>query len=452
LFFVSVIIAGSASADFLFGAMAEERERLATVNPGGGESGGRVAFTYPAFTFYEVARFFIVAALEMQTVAVTWQIFSITHRFLDLGYVGLAQFAPGVLLFLVSGHVTDKVNRLKLMIACLVGFAVCSLLLLISSLRDYQSIGPIYAVIVLLGVVRAFNGPVGRALLPQLVPEKHFQNAVAWHSTIFQAATILGPSLGGIIYGIFGGPSAVYASSLVCASIAAFCTLQVKLQPTVRSREPINLNTVLAGVSYIWNHKIVLGAISLDLFAVLLGGATAMLPAYASGILHTGPWGLGILRSSYGVGAAAMAVLIAHRPLKRRVGVTMLGCVGAFGAFTIVFALSRNLLLSLGALICAGAADMVSVVVRATLVQMQTPDAMRGRVNAVDMVFIGASNELGQFESGLTAHWFGLVPSVVIGGLGTIVVTGLWAWFFPALRNTETLRPEPEEEEDVAVV
>ncbi len=405
------------------------------------KSEGRASFRYPAFTFYEVARFFIVAALEMQTVAVGWQIYSITHRALDLGYVGLAQFLPGILLFLVSGHAADRFDRLKLMIACLVGFAICSLLLLISSLRDYQSVRPIYGVIVLLGIVRSFNGPVGRALLPQLVPEKHFQNAVAWHSTIYQGATILGPSFGGIIYAAFHGPSAVYASSLVCASIATFCTIQVQLQPTIRSREPINLKTVLAGVSYIWNQKIVLGLISLDLFGVLLGGASALLPVYAREILHTGPWGLGILRSAPAVGAAAMAILIAHRPLKSRVGVTMLWCVGAFGAFTIVFGLSRTLWLSLIALVFVGASDMVSVVIRATLVQIATPDAMRGRVNAVDMIFIGASNELGWFESGLTAQLFGTVPSVVLGGLGTIVVTGLWAWFFPALRKVESMLP-----------
>jgi MFS family permease len=219
----------------------------------------------------------------------------------------------------------------------------------------------------------------------------------------------------------------------------------------VRSREPINLKTVLAGISYIWNHKIVLGSISLDLFAVLLGGAVALLPVYAREILHTGPWGLGILRSAPAVGAAAMAILIAHRPLKSRVGVTMLWCVGAFGAFTILFGLSHSLILSLVALIFVGASDMVSVVIRATLVQIATPDAMRGRVNAVDMIFIGASNELGQFESGLTAHWFGTVPSVVLGGIGTLVVTGLWAWLFPALRNAETLLPEPEQEEKLAV-
>jgi MFS family permease len=273
---------------------------------------------------------------------------------------------------------------------------------------------------------------------------------VAWHSTIFQAATILGPSMGGIIYALFRGPSAVYAASLVSALIAAVATTQVRIESPARVREPMNLKTVLAGISYIWNHKIVLGSISLDLFAVLLGGAVALLPVYAREILHTGPWGLGILRSAPAVGAASMAILIAHRPLKSRVGVTMLGCVGAFGAFTIIFGLSRSLIVSLVALVFVGASDMVSVVIRATLVQIATPDAMRGRVNAVDMIFIGASNELGQFESGLTAHWFGTVRSVVLGGVGTLLVTGLWAWFFPVLRKTQTLLPDREPEENFA--
>jgi len=409
-----------------------------------GEAGGRVAFTYPAFTLYEVARFFIVAALEMQSVAVGWQIYEITHRALDLGYVGLAQFFPGLVLFLVSGHAADRFDRRKLMIACYAGFALCSGLLLATSLSHYQTVGPIYGVILLLGVVRSFNGPVGRALLPQLVREEHFQNAVAWHSTIFQAATILGPSLGGLIYALARGPSAVYAASLTCAFTAAVATTQIRIASPPRAREPVNLKTVLAGVSYIWNHKVVLGSISLDLFAVLLGGAVALLPVYAREILHIGPWGLGILRSAPAVGAGAMAILIAHRPLKSRVGVTMLWCVGAFGAFTIIFGLSHSVIISLLALVLVGASDMVSVVIRATLVQIATPDAMRGRVNAVDMIFIGASNELGQFESGLAAHWFGTVPSVVIGGIGTIVVTGLWAWFFPALRKFQSLLPQPQ--------
>jgi MFS family permease len=407
-----------------------------------GKLDGRIAFTYPAFRLYEVARFFTVVSMEMLSVAVGWQIYEITHRVLDLGYVGLAQFLPGILLFLVSGHAADRFNRRKLLVVCYAGFAVCAALLLLVSVQHYGSIGPIYGVLVLIGVVRSLNGPVSRALLPQLVPEEHFQNAVAWHSTIFQVGTILGPSLGGLIYAFFRGAAAVYAASLASYILAILCTTLIQLRAKARTREPVNLRTVLAGVAYIWKQKVVLGSISLDLFAVLLGGAVAMLPAYAKDILHTGPWGLGILRSAPGVGAGAMAILLAYRPLKSRVGATMLWCVTAFGVFTIVFGLSRSMSVSLCALALAGAADMVSVVIRVTLVQVATPDEMRGRVNAVDMIFIGASNELGQFESGLTAHWFGVVPSVVLGGIGTLVVTALWAWWFPALRRAGSLSSE----------
>jgi len=413
-------------------------------DPGEGKLAGRIAFTYPAFRLYEVARFFTVASMEMLSVAVGWQIYDITHRALDLGYVGLAQFLPGILLFLVSGHAADRFDRRKLLVVCYTGFEVCAFLLLLVSVLHYHSIGPIYAVLVLLGVVRSLNGPVSRALLPQLVAEEHFQNAVAWHSTIFQVGTILGPSLGGLIYAFFRGPSAVYGASVASYLLAIVCTTQIKVQAKARVREPISLKTVLAGIAYIWKQKVVLGSISLDLFAVLLGGAVALLPVYAREILHTGPWGLGILRSAPGVGAGAMAILLAYRPLKKRVGVTMLWCVTAFGVFTIVFGISRNLIASLIALALVGASDMVSVVIRVTLVQVATPDAMRGRVNAVDMIFIGASNELGQFESGLAAHWFGTVPSVILGGIGTLIVTGLWAWWFPTLRRAGSLTSDPE--------
>jgi MFS family permease len=403
----------------------------------------RVAFTYPAFLWYETARIFIVVSTEMQSVAVGWQIFSITHRALDLGLVGLAQFVPGILLFLVSGHSADRFDRKKLLLACCVGFATCSTLLLAETIyqgwNHTRSIAPIYAVVVLLGIVRSFNGPVARAILPQMVREEHFQNAVAWHSTAFQGATILGPSLGGLIYGLTGGPATVYATSIVSSLIAIFAITRMATITKARAREPISARTVLAGMDYIWKHKVVLGSISLDLFAVLLGGAVALLPVYASEILKIGPQGLGLLRSAPAIGAGAMAVLIAYRPLKGRTGATMLICVALFGVFTIVFGLSRNVYVSLVALILVGASDMVSVVIRATLVQIATPDEMRGRVNAVDMIFIGASNELGQFESGLAAHLFGTVPSVVIGGIGTLVVTGLWAVFFPQLRNADKL-------------
>jgi MFS family permease len=402
---------------------------------------GRIAFTYPAFSFYELARFFVVASLEMQSVAVGWQIYELTHSTFALGLVGLCQFLPGILLFLISGHVADRFNRRNLLILCYAGFATCSGLLLFTTHRGLPSVRSIYAVLVLLGIVRSFNGPVSRALLPQLVSEEHFPNAVAWHSTIFQAATILGPSIGGIVYAAFRGPSAVYATAVASAVTAVIFTTMIRLNVRARVREPINISTVLAGLRYIWQRKIVLGSISLDLFAMLLGGAVALLPAYAREILHTGPWGLGLLRTAPAVGAAAMAVLLAYRPLKRRVGATMLWCVSGFGVFTIIFGISRSLIVSLLALVLVGATDMVSVVIRATLVQLMTPDQMRGRVNAVDMMFIGASNQLGEFESGLTASWFGTVPAVVLGGIGTLVVTAIWAWRFPELRNANKLTP-----------
>jgi MFS family permease len=402
---------------------------------------GRAAFTYPAFVFYELARFFVVASTEMQSVAVGWQVYDITHRAFDLGLVGLCQFLPGITLFLVSGHVADRFNRRYLLMLCYVGFATCSGLLLFVTHREAPSVHSIYAVLVLLGVVRSFSGPVSRALLPELVPEEHFPNAVTWHSTVFQIATILGPAIGGLLYAAFHGPSAVYTTALASAGIAVVCTTFIRSNVTARAREPVNLSTVLAGFRYIKQQKVILGSISLDLFAVLLGGAVALLPVYAREILHTGPWGLGLLRTAPAVGAAAMAILLAYRPLRSRVGATMLWCVGGFGAFTIVFGLSRNLVLSLLALVLVGASDVVSVVIRVTLLQLLTPDHMRGRVNAVDMVFIGASNELGQFESGLTASWFGTVPAVVLGGVGTLIVTAIWAWTFPELRRADKLTP-----------
>jgi MFS family permease len=400
---------------------------------------GRVAFAYPSFGLYQLARFCIVLATEMQSVAVGWQVYEITKRPLDLGLVGLAQFLPGVLLFLVTGHVADRYDRRKLLVACFAAFGGCSALLLVAALRHMHSVYPIYAVLILIGIVRSFNGPVSRALLPQLVPEEHFPNAVAWASSVFQGATILGPSVGGIVYAIARGPAAVYSLAVLAAMAATVCAFQIKVESKARSREPINVATVLAGFHYIWREKLILGSISLDLFAVLLGGAVALLPVYAREILMTGPWGLGILRSAPGLGAAAMAVYLAHKPIRGRVGAKMLWCVAGFGVFTILFGVSHSLTLSLIALVFVGATDMVSVIVRGTLIQIATPDEMRGRVNAVDMVFIGASNELGQFESGVTAHWFGTVPAVVLGGIGTLVVTAGWAWLFPALRNADKL-------------
>lgn len=408
---------------------------------GNAKLSGRIAFTYPSFTIYQVARFCIVLATEMQSVAVGWQVYDITKRALDLGLIGLVQFLPGILLFLVSGHTADRYDRRRVLTSGYAGFAVCSGLLLAITLRRNPSVLAIYLAMALVGVVRSFNGPASRAILPMLVPEEHFQSAFAWGATIFQTATILGPALGGLIYALFRGPAVVYASAMAAAATAAIAMLGVKYQSVARPRESVSWKTVLAGLHYIWEHKIVLGSISLDLFAVLLGGAVALLPVYAREILKTGPWGLGLLRCAPGIGAGAMAILLAYRPLRGKSGITMLACVAAFGGFTVLFGVSRSLTLSMVALAFVGASDMISVVIRGVLVQLATPDEMRGRVNAVDMIFIGASNEFGQFESGVTAAWLGSVPAVVLGGVGAIVVTALWAWIFPELRKADQLVP-----------
>jgi len=400
---------------------------------------GRIAFTYPDFTVYEMARFCIVIALEMQSVAVGWQVYEITKRPLDLGLVGLAQFLPGIVFFLAAGHAADRFDRRKLLMLCYGGFATCSSLLLAIAWYGMRNVQPIYVVLVLLGTVRCFNGPASRALLPQLVPQEHFANAVAWNASVFQGATILGPSVGGLLYALFHGPAAVYGLAAVVVVAALVSLRSIKPRDRTRRSQPFSLQTVLAGFRYIGQQRLILGSITLDLFAVLLGGAVALLPIYAREILHTGPWGLGLLRSAPGVGAATMAIVLAHRPLKGRSGPTMLWAVAGFGVFTIIFGVSHSLILSLASLFLVGASDMVSVVIRGTLVQLATPDEMRGRVNAVDMLFIGASNQLGEFESGLTAHWFGTVPSVVLGGLGTLVVIAICAWRFPELREADKL-------------
>lgn len=383
------------------------------------------------------ARVLITSAAEMQAVAVGWQIYGLTHRPLDLGLVGLAQFAPGMVLFLIAGHVADRLERRRILQACYGGFALCSLLLLALTLHGLAAVWPIYAVLLFNGTVRAFNGPAGQAFLPLLVPQEHFPNAVAWSSSIFQAAMILGPTLGGAIYGFGGTPVPVYLSSAVACLGALLFMSAIRLKPFVRPRQAASLAQVLEGFRYIWRHQLILGSISLDLFAVLLGGAVALLPVYASEILKAGAYGLGMLRGAPSLGAVLMAIAVAYRPLRRHAGLAMLGCVFGFGVFTIVFGLSRNLALSLVALVLVGASDMVSVIVRHTLVQLATPDEMRGRVSAVNMLFIGASNEIGQFESGLTAQWFGTVPAVVLGGAGTIVIVLLWARLFPALRRAD---------------
>jgi MFS family permease len=394
---------------------------------------------HPNFRYYIGARFLSALSSEMQALAVAWQIYGLTRRPLDLGLVGLAQFLPGILLFLLTGHTADRLPRQRILQACSAAFSIGSLLLLVLTWRGVTAVYPIYLAVLWNGVVRAFNGPASQAFLPLLVPEEDFPTAVAWGASSFQGATILGPLAGGLVYGATGSPLAVYGCAATGYLIAFALYSAMRPRTVERSAASRSLSMVFEGFHYIRRNKLILGAISLDLFAVLLGGAVALLPVYAREILKVGATGLGLLRGAPGVGAVAMAIVVAYWPLQRRAGRTLFICVFGFGLFTVVFALSRNVALSVAALAMIGACDMVSVVIRHTLVQLRTPDEMRGRVSAVNSVFIGASNEVGQFESGITAQWFGAVPAVVLGGLGTIAIVAAWAWLFPELRRADKL-------------
>jgi MFS family permease len=405
------------------------------------------ALRHPGFAGFLTARFLATFAVQMQTVAVGWQVYSIRHDPLDLGLVGLSQFLPFIPLVLIAGHAADRLNRRKILAACYSIQVVCALLLLAFTLKGLHVVWPVFAVMVLFGIARAFSMPASQAIVPTLVPIESFGNAVALSSSSFQVATIAGPTLGGLLY--LAGPQTVYAivavllaSAAVLMSLANVRRVNVAAAAELASKVPQvatseSWHAVLEGLRFVRSRPVVLGAISLDLFAVLLGGATALLPAYARDVLHVGPTGLGLLRTAPGVGAALTAIVLAFTPMARHVGRWMFGGVALFGAATIIFGLSHIFLLSLFALLLLGLGDMASVYIRHMLVQLETPDAIRGRVSAVNGVFIGASNELGEFESGFTAAWFGLVPAVVIGGVATLFITLLWMRLFPTLRKID---------------
>ncbi len=398
------------------------------------------AFTYPSFQRYWAARLCVTLAIQMQAVAIGWQIYDLTRRPLDLGLVGLAQFLPSLGLALVTGHVADRYDRRTVMALCIIVEALCAVLFLTFTLQGGTNTLFLFGVLVLFGTARAFEFPASVALMPNLIPQRLFTNAAAWSSSSWQVATIVGPAIGGLLYAI--GPETVYGCCVLMFLLSAFLVNTIRIEHREREQMAATWESVVAGISFIRGQPVVLGAASLDLFAVLLGGATALLPVYARDILHVGPWGLGLLRSAPAVGALVTALIVARRPIQRHAGAILLGAVGVFGLSIVVFGLSHNLWLSLLALTILGASDMVSVVIRRVLVLVKTPDEMRGRVSAVESVFIGASNELGEFESGVTAAWFGVVPAVVLGGLGTLAVVGLWARIFPQLRQVDSLEGE----------
>lgn len=398
---------------------------------------GWIAFRYSDFRLFCIARFVSATAFMMQTVAVGWLIYDLTASPLALGVSGLVAFLPVVGLTLFAGHAADRFDRRSILMITTAVATAAGIGLFAAVAAGAPPVWLIYLLILVFGTTRAFAMPAGQALLPGLVPVEHFPNAVAWTSSAWQVATVIGPALGGVLYG-FGAP-VVFATATVCYAVTLLLYTFVRTRSAIRAREPMSRETLLAGLRFIRSRPVIFGAISLDLFAVLLGGATALLPIFARDILHVGPSGLGLLRSMPAAGAVAMALWLARRPVERNAGRTMFTAVAMFGLATIGFGLSSSMALSVGCLFVLGASDMVSVLIRQTMVQIDTPDAMRGRVAAVNALFIGASNELGEFESGAVAAIVGPVASVVLGGAGSILVASLWTRLFPPLWRRDRL-------------
>ncbi|OCP11055.1 MULTISPECIES: MFS transporter [unclassified Ensifer] len=395
------------------------------------------AFRHVGYRRYFFSRFLAYFAIQIISVAVGWQIYDLTRDPFNLGLIGLFQFLPSLVLILVTGAAADRYNRRMIMGICMVVSTLCAAALLMLTVTGLFSPWPVYAILVVFGIERAFLAPASQSLAPNLVPPEDLPNAIAWNSTSWQTAMIVGPVAGGLIYAL--GAVVPYAVG-VCFFLAA--ALMVFAIPKPAKRTPASAQsweTITAGFRYIKAEKVVLGAISLDLFAVLLGGAVALMPVFARDILALGPWGLGLLRAAPGIGAVGMAVWLAAHPIRHRAGFYMFIGVALFGLGTIIFGLSATPWISIAALVVMGAADMISVYVRETLITLWTPDELRGRVNAVNMVFVGASNELGEFRAGMMASGFGAVFAVVFGGMGTLLVSGLWALGFPQLRKIDTL-------------
>jgi len=394
-------------------------------------------FRHAPFLFFFTARACSRFCYQIGAVAVGWQVYALTNSALDLGLIGLTQFIPMALLVFVAGHAADRFDRRRVVQASQIAAATTAAFLAFGSFSGWLDVPEIFAAVAILGMTAAFESPTTAAMLPLVAPEGMLQRATAVSSATVQVATIIGPALGGVAYAV--SPTVPYAIVAAVWLIAAAVNGAIRLAAQPARTETPTLASLFAGVGFVRRNPLILGSISLDLFAVLLGGVTALMPIYARDILHTGPWGLGILRGAPAVGALVMATALARTTMTRGVGMRMFQAVIVFGLATIVFALSHWLWLSLLALIVLGAADMISVVIRLSLVQLKTPDAMRGRVGAVNYLFINASAQLGEFESGIAAALLGAVPAAALGGLGTIAVALLWMKLFPPLRNVDRL-------------
>lgn len=380
-------------------------------------------------------------AFHMQAVAIGWQMFALTGDPLDLGLIGLVQFVPAALLVLVVGQVADQFDRRRVVLAARLSLAASAVVLALMSAQGALQPGLILALVFWIGTAQAFHLPTAQAITPNLVPPTMLPQAIAWSSIGFRGSAVVGPAIGGFL--TLADPWVVYALAAGLYAVSGLVVMMVRLRGVPRRREPVTRETLLAGFTFIRGRRVVLGAITLDLFMVLLGGATALMPIYAGEILQAGPSGLGLLRAAPGVGAVLMALWLVVAPFERGVGRRMFIAAAVYGLATIAFGLSANMVWALSALVVLGAADMVNVVIRQSIVQLDTPDAMRGRVGSVSAVFIGASNRLGEFESGLTAAWWGTVPATVVGGVATVAVTALWIRWFPELWRRERLVSTP---------
>jgi MFS family permease len=405
--------------------------------PSAAASPSRVLLTHRPFRLYFWARGCSEFSYQMAAVAVGWQVYALTRSAFDLGMVGLVQFIPTALLVFVAGHAADRFDRGRVVQMCQLVEAVTAVFLAWGSLAGWLNVAEIFAAVALFGTATAFEGPAAAALLPGVVPDGMLQRGTALSTGAFQAATICAPALGGLAYAV--APALPYALMGFFWSLAVILNGAIRLDKVVEGTELPSFAALFAGVRFVRRNQAILGTISLDLFAVLLGGVTALLPIYARDILHTGPWGLGLLRSAPAIGALLMTAILARHAIQRRAGMRMFQAVIIFGLMTVLFALSRSIWLSILALAALGAADTVSVIIRSSLVQLATPDDLRGRVGAVNFLFINASSQLGEFESGMTAALFGAMPAALLGGIGTIAVALMWMRLFPSLRKLERL-------------
>ncbi|MDR3520742.1 MAG: MFS transporter [Acidocella sp.] len=397
----------------------------------------RTLLRHPPFVYLVLGRGFSSMAFQMGAVAMGWQIYAMTSSAFDLGLIGVAQFIPMAALTFIGGHAVDRYERKLVLQLCQIAEAMAAIFLAWGTFAGWLTVGEIFAAVVVLGGSRAFGSPASAALLPGVVPDGMLQKGTAISNGAFQTATIIGPAIGGFAYAI--SPVLPYALMAALWLLATVLNGLIQMDRPAVAKEPPTLASLFAGVGFVWHNPAILGTISLDLFAVLLGGATALLPIYARDILHTGPWGLGILRGAPAVGSLLMTIWVARHAMERRVGMRMFQAVIVFGLATTVFGISQYFVLSLAALFVMGASDTVSVIIRTSLVQLRTPDNMRGRVGAVNYLFIGASNNLGEFESGFTAALLGAVPAVILGGIGSVAVALLWMKLFPSLRDMERM-------------